>query len=361
MKDYLPVEESLQEVFRKAMPLMPAQIERIARLCTALLLAGTVQLSYLARQLKGECQQDSRIRWIQRLLEARFLSQELVYQPVLQVALARFQSKCWHLVIDRTTLNGQHRDVVTLALNYHKRAIPLVWQLVPFGGTDVQTHCDLIQRCVPLIPKDVQVVLHGDTEFGAVALIRVLQALGWDFILAQKASDHIWRPGATQSEALRTLPVTRQQSVCLEHIELAQQARLGPLNLLAFWSPRYSGGHQRRPVTYLVTSLPLTRSLKRVGRRRWGTEPFYRDLKSAGWQMPTSQLGDQRLQGLFVIMALTYLWSVCIGRWLCKRGLRQLVDRKPRRHLSLFRLGWDWLVHTLRMAGLSPPFLSLYS
>jgi hypothetical protein len=33
--------------------------------------------------------------------------------------------------------------------------------------------------------------------------------------------------------------------------------------------------------------------------------------------------------------------------WVVKRGLRHLVDRKDRRDKSYFRIGWDWLEHSL--------------
>lgn len=360
MKDYLPIESSIQEIFRQSVPLMPAQISRIARLCTALVLAGEVTLSRLARQLKADTQQDSRIRWIKRLLAAPYLSQELAYQPLIKHVLAGYSNTIWHLVIDRTTINGREQDVVLISLNYAQRAIPLVWEFVAFGGADVKTHCELIRRCAALIPPDVQVVFHGDSEFGAQAIIRLLVDLGWDFMLAQKKSNHFWPAGASSSQAFETIPVSRRRSVHLAGISIGKHS-WGRFNLLAFWKPRRSGGHERRDITYLITSLPLTPGLKRLGRRRWGAEPFHRDYKSAGWRIPLSQLNAVRLAGLFVIMALSYVWSVCTGRWLSKTGQRRFVDNRSRPHLSLFRIGWDWLVHALRVGGLSPPLLRLYS
>lgn len=359
MNEYLPVDASLQAVFEASMPLMPAQTSRMARLCTALVNAGEVSLSRLGRQLKMETQQDSRIRWISRLLETLYVSQSVAYQPFIRHILASYSCSTWHLVIDRTTINGQDQDVVIISLNYAGRAIPLIWEFVPFGGAGVAQHCALIRRCAALIPSDVQVIFHGDTEFGALAIIKLLVDLNWDFMLAQKKSNHFWALDRSHSQAFATLPVCRHRTLYRSRIGIGQHG-WGCFNLMAFYKPRYSGGHRRREIAYIVTSLPLSRGLKRIGRRRWGAEPFHRDYKSSGWRMTASKLRGSRLAGLFVIMALAYVWAVCIGRWLCKRGERQRVDSKPRRHLSLFRIGWDWLVHTLRMNGLSPPFLRLY-
>jgi hypothetical protein len=361
--DYLPVEECLQEMFMRNMPLSSAQSGRIARLSTAVLLAGEVHLSKMARFVKSESQQDSRVRWIERLLRAPFMCQELVYQPMLQVALQKFRDPYWHLVIDRTTLWDGHTDLATISLNYRKRAIPVVWSRVPFGGAELGVYVELMQRCVPLIPAHATVVFHGDTEFGGQRMVRALREVEWDFMLAQPRRVHFRQRGADRSMPLKSLPVTKTHPCQLAHVDLFAQDALGAINLLAFYAPHYTQcGTRKRDLTYLATSLPLTPGLRRLGRRRWGTEPFYRDFKSAGWQVTHSCLQHSAAQdGLLIVLALTYLWAVCTGRWLCKTGQRHCVDAKAQRHLSLFRLGWDWLIHCLRCDLPCPLTLNLYS
>ena len=157
--------------------------------------------------------------------------------------------------------------------------------------------------------------------------------------------------------------MTPRQACQVSKIELFAESLLGGINLLAFYAPHYTQtGERTREVCYLATSLPLTPGLCRLGRRRWGTEPFYRDYKSAGWQVTASQLkSPARQAGLLILLALAYLWSVCLGRWLCKTGQRRQVDSKATRHLSLFRIGWDWLLHLLRCDLPCPPLLRLYT
>jgi hypothetical protein len=345
------------------MPLSSAQSGRIARLSEAVLLAGEVHLSKVARFVKSESQQDSRIRWIERLLSAPFMCQELVYQPMLKAALQKFSDPYWHLVIDRTTLWDGQTDLATISLNYRKRAIPLVWSKVPFGGAKLCVYVELLQRCAPLIPARAAVVFHGDTEFSGQQMLRALRDLEWDFMLAQPRSVHFRLQGAALSRPLKSLAVAKTQSCQLANVDLFAGDPLGAINLLAFYAPHYTQcGTRKRDIVYLATSLPLTACPRRLGRRRWGTEPFYRDYKSAGWHVTRSHLQhDARQDGLLIILALTYLWAVCIGRWLCKTGQRHRVDAKPQRHLSLFRLGWDWLIHCLRCDLSCPLALSLYS
>ena len=360
--NYLPVEKSLQETFVQSMPLSPTQTGRIAMLCNAILLAGEVQLTKIARFLKSESQQDRRVRWIKRLLAADFLSQERVYQPFLKQVLTTFHESCWHVVIDRTAL-WEDVDLATISLNYRKRAIPLAWSCVPYGGANEATYIQLLRRCVPLVPTHVQVVLHGDTEFGHAEMIRTLREIGWDFMLAQP-SHCCFRPSIkAASVPLASLAVTPDHACQVAQVELFAQQRLGGINLLAFYQPHYSKPNKlKRQVCYLATSLPLTPGLRRLGRRRWGTEPFYHDYKSAGWHVTASQLKTPQCQeGLLILLALNYLWTICIGRWLCKTGQRRQVDNRPTRHLSIFRIGWDWLIHQLRCDLPAPSLLRLYT
>jgi hypothetical protein len=352
----------LQEQFRREMPLSQAQIGRIIKFSLALLLAGEVHLTKIARFLKGDTQQDSRVRWIERLLKAPFLTVEGVYHPVLKAMLSKFRDDCWHLVIDRTSL-GDRFDLATISLNYHKRAIPLVWCRVPFGGAVLSRYVDLVYQCEALIPAEARIVFHGDSEFGGAEMIQALRHLGWDFMLAQ-AQHVVYRQRLDLKQGpLSTLPVPASGTHSLNNIELFAQHWLGGINLIAFYQPHYTKtGRRKRRIVYISTSLPITAGTRRLGRRRWGTEAFYRDYKSAGWHLTWSRLQNpQRQQGLLIILALTYLLCVCLGRTLSKLGQRPCIDAKPKRHLSLFRLGWDWLIHRLCCGQPLPFRLRLYS
>jgi len=61
------------------------------------------------------------------------------------------------------------------------------------------------------------------------------------------------------------------------------------------------------------------------------------------------------MDSLLTLLALVYLWLTLLGRWLCKSGQRHLIDNQPKRHLSLFHIGWDWLIYQWRDGHDSPP------
>ena len=90
--------------------------------------------------------------------------------------------RCWHVVIDRTAL-WEGVDLATISLNYRKRAVPLVWTCVPYDGASEAIYIQLLRRCLPLVPAHVQVIFHGDTEFGLGEMIRALREIGYLFLL----------------------------------------------------------------------------------------------------------------------------------------------------------------------------------
>jgi hypothetical protein len=328
-----------------------------------MLLAGSVQLPKIARWLNRAGQQDSRIQFLRRWLDCPALNQRQVYQPWVRQALVGHHVPEWHLVLDRSTLDGTRTDVLMASLNFRKRAIPLAWEVISLGGTSAAQQIALLERVQPLIPPGQAVVVHGDSEFGSVDLMRFVRVHQWQFILGQSGHKLYRRPPDTQWRRVDSLPVTPRQGVYVPQVEWTQKYCYRPVNLFAFCQPyQNSPRSPRREVRYCATSLPIAHTLRRRGHRRWGIECLFRDCKSSGWEIETSEILDfKRRDGLLVLLSVNYLWATCTGRWLCKTGQRSYVDAKPDRHLSLFRLGWDWLIHQTVLGHACSPRLTLYA
>jgi Transposase DDE domain len=360
--DYDVVENSLQAVFAQTLPLSRSQLGRLSQLSIGLMLAGETVMPKIARQLTVATRQDSRVRWIERLLEAPFMTQEHIYPAWIMQLLKSYQSPTLHLAMDRTDVVDHVYDLVSMNLVFRHRAIPLVWQLRPTGMTGAITHRYLLNRCCALIRPDRQVIFHGDNEFGSVEVMRWLRTHGWDFIVGQAAKNYYRHSATSPARQLCELPVTPTRPVYREHVDLTRAHWFEGVNLFAFYQPVYHRNRRKQAVRYYATSLPITPTLRRIGKRRWGIECFFKDLKSAGWHLPLSQIRHtKRLQGLLIVLNLVYTWTTCLGRWLCKTSQRSYIDSQPQRHLSLFRLGWDWLVHTIRRDALCPALTTLYS
>lgn len=73
-------------------------------------------------------------------------------------------------------------------------------------------------------------------------------------------------------------------------------------------------------------------------------EETFGDLKGHGFDLEATHLRHfLRLSRLTLAVCYLYVWLVTLGSQVIKSGQRHLVDRRERRDLSLFRIGWDFV------------------
>lgn len=354
-------EYTINQVFADILPISPVQRSRLSRVSVALLLASHVQLPRIASWVSGAGSRDAHIQVVRRLFDAPLL--EVVWIPFVTALLHSYQTPTWHLVMDRTSLGKGRDDLLLISLSYRGRALPLVWERLSPGCTSSVQQIALWERVLPLLPANRQIIAQGDTEFGAVAVMRWMRDQDWFFLLAQQSNTY-YRPCATMTwQYVGDLQVSVGRTRTLAEIEWTQQHCYGPLNLCAFHYPHQNGkGKTRYKMRYVVTNLPTTCRIRTLGRHRFRIECFFKDMKSSGWQLEDTLLHkDKRLDNLLILTAMLYWWTTCVGRWVCKTGQRHLVDGHSTRHLSLFHIGREWLIREYREGRAWQPISILYS
>lgn len=358
--DYYGMEESLQVLLSSKLPLSRVQQGRISEACAAVLLAGSSHLSTIAKWLEQSTQQRSRERWLRRLLDAPYMRQEFVYAPLVRQVLASYQVSRLHVLMDRSSLVAGQTDLLSVSLMYRKRALPLVWEVMPTGMSGYERQRTLLERCQSLLPRMQQIIFHGDNEFGGIPLLIYIRQMGWEAMVGQNGKN-CFHYGKNDWQAFDQLPVKRGRNLYLQDVYLTKEHNYGKLNVAAFYHPRFKNKRRQSDLRYLATTLPITPHLLVTGKARWGIECQFKDFKSAGWQIDCTLIRDRnRLEALLNLLSIAYLWATCLGRWLCKTGKRSLVDGHGQRGLSYFRIGWDWLVHQFRVQGTIPVLSRLY-
>ena len=92
------------------------------------------------------------------------------------------------------------------------------------------------------------------------------------------------------------------------------------------------------PIACNLASKPET--LRAYRRRMWAEETFG-DLKKHGVDLESTHLRHfLRLSRLTLVVALLYVWLITVGQRTIQRGQRHWVDRRDRRDLSIFQIGW---------------------
>ena len=84
-------------------------------------------------------------------------------------------------------------------------------------------------------------------------------------------------------------------------------------------------------------------------KKRAHIETFFSDQKSRGFNIDKSHLSDpKRVSRLLIASCLAYLWLVYLGVCATQEDWMQLLHRRDRCDLSLFRLGLRLLARCLK-------------
>ena len=91
----------------------------------------------------------------------------------------------------------------------------------------------------------------------------------------------------------------------------------------------------------LATNLTTKQAALRAYRRRPWIEEMFGDMKRHGFDLESTHLCHfLPLSRLTLAVAILYVWLVAYGARAIKDGKRHLVDRKDRRDLCIFQIGW---------------------
>jgi hypothetical protein len=323
---------------RKILQMRPGErktrVETMAWLIAGIFESKSVQLSRIASKLPGQAMLRSATKRLERFVDNSAIQVRDWYEPIARDLLQGMAGHEYRLIVDGSKVGPWHQ-LLLISLAYRKRAIPLAWMWVrtPRGHSTAIRQLALLRTIRKLLPADAQVLLVGDQEFGAVAVLRQLDQWHWKYVLHQKGSFLI---RADQSQAWRKFQSVIEkpgQCVWLGEQQLTQEHAYS-VNLLAYWQIG-----EEEP-WFLATNLPTQRAALQAYRRRMWIEGSFGDLKDNGFDLESTRLHTvQRLNRLTLAVVLLYLDLLISGGKAIKAGLRRLVDRKDRRDLSVFRIG----------------------
>lgn len=332
--------------FRQIAQLWPG--ERVTRLRNlAWLLVGiyasrSVHLSKIALKIPGRAKETSIVRRLSRFLDNPAFRVRVWYEPIVRSLLQAIANTVGEirLIADGTKVGFGHQLLI-VAVAFRRRAIPIAWTWVKGsrGHSSATKQLALLAYVRRLIPAHVPVVLVGDSEFGAVALIRQLEAWGWYYVLRQKAHHQVKVDGRWQ----RFGDLITKPGQCLWlGLGLLTAEYAHPTNLLAYWK------RGEDAPWLLATNLPSLRAALRAYRRRMWIEEMFGDMKGHGFDLESTHLRHfLRLSRLTLAVALLYVWLVAMGAKVIKDGRRSEVDRADRRDLSIFQIGWRFVERRL--------------
>lgn len=308
----------------------------MAWLIVGIFLSRAVHLSRVAGKIRSNVDLPSAVRRLSRFLDNPSVRVREWYAPIARDWLDYIgrTTKEIRLIADGTKIGFGHQ-LLMIAVCYRHRAIPIAWTWInaPRGHSSGYKQCALLNYVRGLLPANIPVVLVGDSEFGAIEVIRQLKIWHWHYVLRQKANNQIQMPGRDWQNFGSVLSKPGE-SLWLGPCLLTRQQAYAT-NLLAHWALG-----EKEPWLLATDWVDRTRTLQAYARRMW-IEEMFGDLKRNGFDLESTHLQHiARLSRLTLAVALLYTWLVEVGAKIIKNGLRHWVDRADRRDLSIFQIGF---------------------
>lgn len=316
----------------------------LAWLMTCLFLGRNPHAARLGNKIPGQAKKSSKAERLRRWLNNKAVRVRDWYEPVAHqlIGQATASGRPLRLIVDGTKVGSNHQ-LLMIAIAYRRRALPLAWTWVRCrrGHSSVKKQLALLSYVHNLIPSGHSVCLVGDSEFGAVPVLKQLETWSWGYVLRQKGRFLVRCNQNDPWQRFDSLVTKINQTVFLPNCYFTAKYSHST-TLLATWQRG-----EKQP-WFLVTNLPdKTMALRLYSRRMW-VEEMFGDFKGNGFDLEVVRLRHfLRLSRFTLAVALLYVWLVAFGSKTIKRGERHLIDRNNRRQLSIFRIGYDMLERCL--------------
>lgn len=316
----------------------------MALLVIGLFLSEAIHLSQIASTWPLPGKEPSLVNRLRRFLDNPRVAVKSWYRPIAEQLLSAFAGKQLRLVVDCTKVGFNHRLLV-IGLAYRKRTLPLVWSVHEGSKGHIKTseQIALFQEVRTLIPSSAEVLVLGDSAFQHVPLLRWLQRRGWHFVIRQQGRITVYSSGRGWLK-INAFALAEGQTRVIGWVRLTKKYNAGWYWLLLHWEEG-----EDEP-WYLISDRAGQKSLLNRYRIRMWIEEMYGDMKGHGFDLEATHLEDaDRISRLVLGVCITFVWFICLGTWVVKRGYRHFIDRKDRRDKSYFRLGLDWLKRCKRL------------
>lgn len=340
----MPINQMYRTWIRRICELRPnqriTQVRNFVWLVVGMFHSRSVQLSQVAGKVLGPAKNVSTVRRLSRFLDNPAIQVRDWYEPIARQWLeAQF---AWlgeiRLVVDGTKVGFGHQ-LLMVSLTYRRRAIPIAWSWVKQvrGHSSGRHQLALLKYVKGLLPKKSVVFLVGDSEFGSILVLRQLDQWHWFYALRQTTRTCVWDEAHTDWRKLGSYVHKAGQSVWLPNTYLTKN-EIYRISVLIHWAKG-----EKEPWC-LATNLPDRSLTLRYYKRRMWIEEMFGDMKGHGFDLESTMLRHfSRLSRLTLAVAFLYVWLLSNGSKFIRAGLRHLVDRKDRRDLSLFQIGFRLL------------------
>jgi Transposase DDE domain len=343
LRRYRAIRQALRQWYPGEMSGRMAQhVTTLAAFISGIVGGKSSQLPSIATKIADQAKPESRVKRLSRWLDNEQIKEEIYFLPYAEMLLTCLALETLVLVMDGSGV-GRGCCALMIHVIYKGRALPLTWVVrqCPKGHAPEVLHIELVELVRELIPEGSKVVFLGDGEFDGTELQATLNEAGWFYACRTSKSTVATWEGLKFNLDLLGSSIKPGMLIELKEVQFTRNA-YGPVMVLCCWAK-----DEAEPL-YLVSNLSSAEEAIQYYKKRFRIETFFSDQKSRGFNIQKSHREDpQRLSRLLIASCLAYIWIVYLGS-LCKSdGWQDVIHRRNRCDLSLFRLGLQLLEHFL--------------
>lgn len=342
---YRRIRNSLRQIYPKRLTGRQARhMNTLAGMVSGIVRSGKSHLKAMAKKAPDQSKVESRIKRFSRYLQNEGIDAQTYFMPFLEALLVGL-ANCGPLVLamDGSEV-GRNCLALVVSVIYQKRALPLAWVVVSGskGHFPEETHCQLVQAVMPMLPEDSDVIFLGDGEFDGNQLQAEIANNGWEYACRTAKNRLIDDDG--DEFALDEIHLQPGDCLPLSDVTVTQD-KYGPVLVVAWWRQ-----DTQEPI-YLVSNMELAEEACYWYGKRFRIETFFSDQKSRGFHLHKSHISEpERISRLLIAACLAYIWVIYLGVIAKRDEWVAIIHRTDRCDLSLFQLGLDLLEHFLNEA-----------
>jgi len=329
----------LQEI---GIELQKSRLNFLGMLIIGIIESRTVNLKTVVISMQSQAQSKSVYRRAQRFFSEIEFSQIMFTKMILSL----LKKERYILTVDRTNwkFGSFNINILMLAIADDGLAIPIAFRLLnKRGNSNSLERAGIMEEVLKIIPEERIEALLADREFIGQDWFAFLESRNIAFAIRMRKNVLVdeWLPLTSFFNNLKIGEIKE-----LKHSYKINSCQLSVI-----------ATRDNRNQLVIIVSNRNPRWALTVYKLRWQIESLFKALKTSGFNLEDTHLRHiSRLSTLVAVVSLAFVWALKTGHWLNKQKPIK-AKTHGRKEISVFRLGLDYIRHSIAMFSLDNKLL----
>lgn len=326
-------------------PVLPSGMNLSLKKCLiailqAMIVSWSVNILKLASAFTSKTTVPSIVRRIERFLLRGLVKQHEAARSIVDnLGNGRFI-----LSMDGTAwqLGSFKYYVLAVGICFDGIALPICFAFLPGREiTDFTDEICIMERVVSLLGAARVECLLADREFGNGNFQKWLQVRGIHYCIRLRENLYMRKDGQEKGRKLRDVLSSVKVG---EHIVLHDVYLMRKGVKVRIYATRRIGRKGEESLIILASPIEFD-CTDRLYKRRWTLETAFRGLKSAGFNMEDTHLGEKRFENMLTLLMIAFAAAFIEGLLKIRTLPIPLMKKREVQRISIFRYGYVELLH----------------